>query len=132
MRRHRVPLLLAVLLTLLSTPFGLEAQSQEFTWNSFESFEIVDVPASSSDQLLRNDPLGNRWAPSPLTEATTLGLQEEDGGLGFAPCLALSTGAGALLGGLMLARQGDEFSVGAILGGLGGLVLGLPICALAT
>ena len=132
MRRHKESLLLAVLFSFLSAPSGLEAQSQDFTWNSFESFEIVEVPASSSDQLLTSDPLGNHWAPSPLTEANTLGLQEEDGGLGFLPCLALSTGGGALLGGVLIIRSDWGFRGGAVLGGVAGLVLGLPICAIAT
>ena len=97
MRRHRESMLLAPLLWLLITPFGLEAQSQEFTWTSFESFEIAEVPASSV-QLLTIDPLGNRWGPSQLNEVKDLGLQEEDSGLGYGPYLAIAAAGGLAAG----------------------------------
>ncbi len=131
MRRLRESLLLAVLIGFMGTSFGLEAQSQEFSWTSFESFEIADVPAGSF-QLLDIDPLGNRWGPSPTTELNNPAVQDEDSR--WPTCIMAFTGTGGLLSGLFatsLAGYG-AIPVGVGVGALAGLVVGLPICAIVT
>lgn len=131
MRRLRESLLLAVLIGLMGTLFGLEAQSQEFSWTSFESFQIAAVPAGSF-QLRHIDPLGNHWGPSPPNELNNPAVQDEDSR--WPTCVMAFTGTGGLLYGLFatsLAGYG-AIPLGVGVGALAGLVVGLPVCAIVT